>query len=109
MNDPDVLVMDEPFAALDYQVRLLMGRFLLDVWSKFRKTIIFATHSIDEAILLCDKVIVMSASPGRVLDEVMITSPRPRDLTSSESNEYRSRLTKHIEREVLQSFSQQNH
>lgn len=104
ITDPEVLLMDEPFAALDFQTRLVMGKFLLDVWKQFKKSIMFVTHSIDEAILLSDRVLVMSARPGRIRNEVAIPLDRPRDLTAPECNELRAVLTKSIEHEVMLSF-----
>jgi NitT/TauT family transport system ATP-binding protein len=77
--DPEILLMDEPFAALDQQTKLLLQEELLRLWGDTRKTVIFVTHNIDEAALLGDRVIVMTAHPGRIKDEVMIDLPRPRD------------------------------
>jgi NitT/TauT family transport system ATP-binding protein len=104
--DPALLLMDEPFAALDFQTRLLMQRFLLEVWEKFGKTILFVTHQIDEAILLADRIYVMSAGPGRILEQVRIALPRPRSYTSSDFNDYRVQLTVQLEREVMRAYAQ---
>ncbi len=106
INDPDLLLMDEPFAALDFQTRVLMQRFLLEIWEGFGKTILFVTHHIDEAVLLADRVFVMSASPGRILDHLKIDLPRPRSYTSPSFNDYRVRLTAELEREVLRAYAQ---
>jgi NitT/TauT family transport system ATP-binding protein len=105
VTDPALLLMDEPFASLDFQTRLLMQRFLLEVWEGFGKTIFFVTHQIDEAILLADRIYVMSASPGRILDHVKVALPRPRTYTSPEFNEYRVQLTAELEREVMQAYA----
>ena len=70
VESPEFIMMDEPFAALDFQTRVLMQQFLLEVWLEFKPTIIFVTHHIDEAVLLADRVVVMSAGPGRIIDEV---------------------------------------
>jgi NitT/TauT family transport system ATP-binding protein len=72
VSEPAFIMMDEPFAALDFQTRVLMQQFLLDIWTEFRSTILFVTHQIDEAITLADRVLVFSAGPGRILEEVTI-------------------------------------
>jgi NitT/TauT family transport system ATP-binding protein len=76
--DPDVLLMDEPFASLDALTREQLGETLLDLWLSFRKTIVFVTHSIEEAVFLADKVVIISQRPGRVLDVVEVPFGRPR-------------------------------
>ena len=101
VGNPEFMLMDEPFAALDFQTRVLMQQFLLEVWAGFKSTILFVTHQIDEAVLLADRVVVMSAAPGRVLEEVRIDLPRPRRMTDPAFNGYRVRLTSHMEREVM--------
>ncbi len=79
--DPDVLLMDEPFAALDAQTRELMQSELLRIWSQRRKTVIFVTHQIDEAVYLADRVLVLGTRPGRVIKEIRVELPRPRELS----------------------------
>jgi NitT/TauT family transport system ATP-binding protein len=79
-NDPDVLLMDEPFGALDSQTRAQMQKLLLRVWERTHKTVLFVTHDIDEAILLGDRVYVMSARPGRIKERLEIPIERPRSL-----------------------------
>jgi NitT/TauT family transport system ATP-binding protein len=81
--DPSLLLMDEPFGALDAQTRSVLQDVLLGIWEQFRKTIIFVTHSIDEAIYLSDRVAIMTARPGRIKDVIHIDKKRPRDLGST--------------------------
>jgi len=77
-NRPKVLLMDEPFGALDAQTRAMMQENLLQVWGAFGTTVIFVTHDIDEAVFLGDRIIVMSASPGRLIANIRVELPRPR-------------------------------
>ena len=86
-NDPAILLMDEPFGALDSQTRSLMQELLLSIWEHAQKTVLFITHDIDEAILLGDRVYVMTARPGRIKEEVAIDIARPRtvDVLTSEA------------------------
>lgn len=79
-NDPDVLLMDEPFSALDEQNRVLLQQELLRIWEETRKTVIFITHSVDEAVTLGDRIMIMSAQPGRVKQIVEVPFERPRDV-----------------------------
>jgi NitT/TauT family transport system ATP-binding protein len=81
MIDPDVLLMDEPFAALDAQTREIMQAELLRVWRSNRKTVLFVTHQIDEAVFLADRVVVMTSRPGQVKAVLDVDIPRPRDLS----------------------------
>jgi NitT/TauT family transport system ATP-binding protein len=76
--EPDILLMDEPFAALDAQHRRIMQEELLQLWQENRRTVVFVTHSIEEAILLADQIMVMSARPGRVISRFAVPFPRPR-------------------------------
>ncbi|MEV0618419.1 ABC transporter ATP-binding protein [Nonomuraea sp. NPDC050404] len=78
INDPPVMLMDEPFGALDAQTRITMQELLLELWDRDRKTVLFVTHDIDEALLLGDRVLVMSARPGKVKTVVDVPLPRPR-------------------------------
>jgi ABC-type nitrate/sulfonate/bicarbonate transport system ATPase subunit len=107
VQKPRVLLMDEPFAALDFQTRVLMQKFLLEIWESFGTTIMFVTHHIDEAILLADTVYVMSAGPGRIVERIDVALPRPRSYTTPEFNRYRVALTEQMEREVMGTYQQQ--
>jgi len=101
-NRPDILLMDEPFGALDAQTRELMQEELLKIWEAERRTCVFVTHSIGEAIFLADRVIVISARPGRIKADVRIGLDRPRDRTSEEFfklyREFNEVLREEIER-----------
>jgi len=77
--DPKMLLMDEPFAAVDAQTKLVLQEELEKIWLQSAKAVLFITHDIDEAIFLADRVIVMSPGPGRVIDEIVVPFPRPRD------------------------------
>jgi NitT/TauT family transport system ATP-binding protein len=107
VNDPKILLMDEPFAALDAQTRTMMQQELLAVWSAERRTAIFITHNIEEAVLLGDRVVVMTARPGRIKEIVPIGLARPRDVTSAEFNAIRRRVTALLEDEVHAAFAAQ--
>ncbi|AIF51175.1 ABC transporter ATP-binding protein [Pelosinus sp. UFO1] len=80
-NDPEILLMDEPFGALDEQNRILLQQELLRIWEETRKTTVFITHSIDEALCLGDRVMVMTANPGKVKTIINIDLPRPRNIS----------------------------
>ena len=94
--DPEILLMDEPFAALDQQTKLLLQEELLQLWSGTRKTVLFVTHNIDEAIVLGDRVAVMTAHPGRIKAEVAVELGRPRDPIEIRSNPRYMELTQQI-------------
>jgi NitT/TauT family transport system ATP-binding protein len=92
---PKALLMDEPFGALDAQTRLSMQQLLLDVWQTLKTTVLFVTHDIDEAILLADRVCVMTARPGRITRDIPITLRRPRsidDLTSADFTQFKAMI-----------------
>jgi NitT/TauT family transport system ATP-binding protein len=105
--EPEVLLMDEPFAALDVQTRVKMQGFLLDVWDASKASVLFVTHHMDEAIALADRIVVFTARPGRVKAIVPVEAPRPRDLTSPASLALRVRLTALLQDEVDRAFAEQ--
>ncbi len=84
--DPKVLLMDEPFAALDAQTRVIMQEELSRIWERTCKTVLFVTHSLEESIFLADRILMMSVHPGRILETIKVTLSRPRDTTSPEFN-----------------------
>ena len=88
VNRPRLLLMDEPFGALDALTRMHMQELLLDIWSKVRTTIVFVTHDIDEALFLADRVLVMSHRPGRIIEEIKVPFARPRDAEISVTPEF---------------------
>jgi NitT/TauT family transport system ATP-binding protein len=103
-NDPKILLLDEPFGALDNQTRALMQELLLGIWEADRKTVLFVTHDIDEAIFMANRVAVMSARPGRIKSEVRIELPHPRHYTmktSPEFSDYKAALTEEIRTEAM--------
>lgn len=97
--DPEILLMDEPFGSLDAQMRDEMGNELLAIWEQDRKTALFVTHSIDEAIFLADRIFLMSKNPGRITEVLTVNLPRPRTPDMMESAlyiDYRRRIREHL-------------
>jgi NitT/TauT family transport system ATP-binding protein len=95
INQPRILLMDEPFGALDAQTRALMHEVLLDIWTKIPTTILFVTHDIDEALFLADRIIMMSARPGRIIEDIRMPFGRPRHPELVTEAEF-SRLKRHF-------------
>lgn len=96
-NEPEVLLMDEPFGALDAQTRNLMQKELLSIWEQTKKTILFVTHSVDEAVYIADRIVIFSARPGRVQEIIDVPWTRPRDRTSTDFAGIRRYVLKKIE------------
>lgn len=92
-NDPDVLLMDEPLAAVDAQTRELLQEELARLWGEYRKTVLFVTHSVEEAVFLSDRIVVMSRRPGRIKEIVDVALPRIRTYATRESEEYHRQCT----------------
>jgi NitT/TauT family transport system ATP-binding protein len=101
-NDADILLMDEPFGALDALTRERLQDELLEIWQRTRVTVVFVTHSVEEAITLSDRVVVMTAGPGRLESIDRVALARPRDVASPEFNEVRraltAKLSSHVQR-----------
>ncbi len=103
-NDPKILLLDEPFGALDNQTRALMQELLLGIWEADRKTVLFVTHDIDEAIFMANRVAVLSARPGRIKATLAIDLPHPRHYTmktSPEFSRYKAQITEEIRVESI--------
>ena len=103
-NDPKILLLDEPFGALDNQTRVLMQELLLGIWEQAQKTVMFITHDIDEAIFMASRVVVFSARPGRIKTELAVDLPHPRHYTVKTTPEFmalKARLTEEIRVEAI--------
>lgn len=100
--DPSILLMDEPFASLDYQNRILMQDELLRIWGHETKTVVFVTHNIEEAVKLSDRVLVLTHRPGRVRELVSVGLPRPRDEADPEFVRLKLQITRELQEELAQ-------
>ena len=110
-NYPDVLLMDEPFGALDSQTRIIMQENLLKIWREFKITVVFVTHDIDEAVFLADRILLMSTLPGKIKKDLKVDLPRPRDKETTDSSrfiELRQICHSLIREESLKAFEKQN-
>jgi NitT/TauT family transport system ATP-binding protein len=111
-NDPEILLMDEPFSALDAQNKLLLQEELLRIWEEHKKTVVFITHSVDEAVLLGDRIMIMTAQPGRLKLIVPVPLARPRDLMelqkAPEFGELVHRIWSSLREEVLRARQQED-
>lgn len=103
LSDPDILLMDEPFGALDAQTKILLQEELLRLWKSNPKSVVFVTHDIEEAVVLADRILVMTGRPGQIRDDISIPIPRPRDPASRDAPmiaEVKWRIWKMLEQEV---------
>ncbi|HEY8709540.1 MAG TPA: ABC transporter ATP-binding protein, partial [Burkholderiaceae bacterium] len=103
-NDPKILLLDEPFGALDHQTRALMQELLLSIWELHRKTVLFVTHDIDEAIFMANRCVVFSARPGRIKNQLAIDLPYPRHYTVKTTprfSQLKAQVTEDIRVETL--------
>ncbi|MGL5010267.1 MAG: ABC transporter ATP-binding protein [Paracoccaceae bacterium] len=105
--DPKVLLMDEPFAALDIQTRARMQDHLLNIWKASGASVLLVTHSIDEALALADRIVVFTARPGQIKAEIAVDAPRPRDLRSPEMIDLARRCEALLAEEVTKAFKEQ--
>jgi NitT/TauT family transport system ATP-binding protein len=96
VNDPEILLMDEPFASLDAQNKIILQEELLKIWEENKKTVVYITHSIHEALLLGDRIVVMTASPGKIKETLPVEFGRPRDIFETEANPQFGKMASHI-------------
>jgi NitT/TauT family transport system ATP-binding protein len=106
-NEPDVLLMDEPFGSLDAQTRNIMQRELLRIWDKAKITVIFVTHSVDEAVYLADRIVILTARPGTVKRVIPIELRRPRDRASEDFAKIRHEVLQELEEEVTKTLKRE--
>jgi NitT/TauT family transport system ATP-binding protein len=104
--DTPIVLMDEPFGALDEQTRLLMGEWLLDIWRRTKKTVVFVTHSLHEALALSTRVVVMTARPGQIKSVLDLPMPYPRSMESPEMVALRAKLWSEIRDESLRAMGE---
>jgi NitT/TauT family transport system ATP-binding protein/sulfonate transport system ATP-binding protein len=97
-NEPEVLFMDEPFSALDAQTRYLMQKEIMRIWEKEKRTVIFVTNNIEEALYLADRIILFTNCPASIKKEYVIDLPRPRDYTAENFLKLRDEITRNMDR-----------
>ncbi len=102
--NPKLLLMDEPFGALDAQMRNILQEELANLWMKEKKTVLYVTHNVDEAIFLGDRILLMTASPGRIKEDITLELPRPRDRASPEATALRKRILETLREEIIKSL-----
>jgi ABC-type nitrate/sulfonate/bicarbonate transport system ATPase subunit len=102
---PSIIFMDEPFGALDALSRRFLQRQLLRIWQQHRKTVVFVTHSVPEAITLADRIVVMTARPGRIRRITAVDLPHPRESTSDRFRDYERELYAELDEELVKSFA----
>jgi ABC-type nitrate/sulfonate/bicarbonate transport system ATPase subunit len=103
-TNPSIILMDEPFGALDALTRRFLQHQLLEIWQRNRKTVVFITHSVQEAVYLASRVIVMTARPGQIKLDLTVDLPHPRDFASAEFRELEKRVYDHLDEELAKSF-----
>ncbi|HET9801852.1 MAG TPA: ABC transporter ATP-binding protein [Candidatus Acidoferrum sp.] len=103
--NPSILLMDEPFGALDALTRRFLQRELLRIWQEQQRTVVFITHSVSEAIYLADRILVMSARPGRISAEWRLDSPRPRDVNSERNRQLEAEIYALLDAEIAKTFA----
>ena len=104
-TDADLILMDEPFVSLDQPTRARMQQEVLDIWQRHRRTVIFVTHNLEEAVFLGDRVLILSARPARILDDIRVPLPRPRDPLSAAFTEVRARCARLLDEAHAKSYS----
>lgn len=103
--EPDLLLMDEPFVYLDYQTRMQLQQMLQELWQDTNKTVVFVTHDIEEAVLLADRIMVMSAHPGRIKEIIDVNLQRPRNLFALKKDEFFLDLVEHASRLIQEEMN----
>lgn len=96
VTNPEILLLDEPFSALDAFTKMQLQDLLLEIWEKYQTTMIMVTHDIDEALYLCDRVVILSGQPGEIIEIIEHDEERPRSRTSAQSAHYKSRILKRL-------------